>query len=334
MRIVFFGAKGWIASYFVPLLKERGHEILEPTLRADDTWNIYRMLENFGRVDRVVSFIGRTHGDGIPTIDYLEQPGKLVENMRDNLYAPVSLALICRDLGLHFTYLGTGCIFSDDDPKSVSYSEDAEPNFFGSSYSTVKGYTDRLMHLVEDTALNVRIRMPITSDMAPRNFITKIVNYAKICSIPNSMSVLDTLFPVLIQLIEQGTTGTVNLVNPGLITHDEILTMYREIVDPDKTWENMTIEDQDQMLASKRSNNQLSTMWMRNNHPNVPNIHDAVRMCLRMSISRDEEILEINKIKHQKDDHAKSPFANASAQHVVSLECDREKEMEDKNVQK
>ena len=35
---------------------------------------------------------------------------------------------------------------------------------FGSSYSTVKGYTDRLIHLVNENSLNLRIRMPITAE--------------------------------------------------------------------------------------------------------------------------------------------------------------------------
>ena len=64
----------------------------------------------------VISFIGRTHGTigdkEYTTIDYLEQPGKLVENIRDNLFSPISLALACKEQNIHYTYLGTGCIFS------------------------------------------------------------------------------------------------------------------------------------------------------------------------------------------------------------------------------
>ena len=32
------------------------------------------------------------------------------------------------------------------------------PNFFGSSYSVTKGFTDRLFHQFEGTALNLRMR--------------------------------------------------------------------------------------------------------------------------------------------------------------------------------
>lgn len=67
-----------------------------------------------------MSFIGRTHG-------------KIKENVRDNLYSPVVLAILSNKYNFHYTYLGTVCIFESD-----------VPNFFGSFYSVVKGYIDRL----------------------------------------------------------------------------------------------------------------------------------------------------------------------------------------------
>jgi dTDP-4-dehydrorhamnose reductase len=140
------------------------------------------------------------------------------------------------------------------------------------------------MHLLEDTVFNVRIRMPITDEVHPRNFITKISNYKKICSIPNSMTVLNELLPIMIDLALKYKVGTINLTNPGLITHNEILEMYKEIVDPTFTWDNFSIEEQDKILASKRSNNYLDTTRLENETNNtVKNIHESVKeMLLRM----------------------------------------------------
>ena len=136
----------------------------------------------------------------IATIDYLEQEGKVKENVRDNLFSPISLALLCNKYDMHFTYLGTGCIFSYTEDKSKMFTEEDLPNFFGSGYSTVKGYTDRLMHLF-DNVLNLRIRMPIIGEDNSRNFITKITSYDKICSIPNSMTVLPELLPIALDMM-------------------------------------------------------------------------------------------------------------------------------------
>ena len=107
MKIVVFGARGWIAQHLLPLLRALpgGPEVEEapPELRADDDAKVLAYLTaQFAGTPpaerRVVSLIGRTHGPGTPTIDYLERPGGLHENVRDNLYAPVALACACAAL--------------------------------------------------------------------------------------------------------------------------------------------------------------------------------------------------------------------------------------------
>jgi hypothetical protein len=123
--------------------------------------------------------------------------------------------------------------------------------------------------------------MPITDEIdSTRNFITKIITYKKVCSMSNSMSVLDELLPVLIELALKGQVGTINLTNPGVISHNEILTMYKEIVDPEFTWTNFSIEEQNQILASKRSNNCLNTNKLESQMPNVLPIKESVRNTL------------------------------------------------------
>ena len=287
--VLVFGSNGWIGSKVVRLLENLSVTVIKSDCRADDAVVVENKINSIKNITHVMSFIGRTHGtfegNVIPTIDYLEKPGKLVENMRDNLFSPVILAEICKKRNIHFTYLGTGCIFDYDEnhligDETTGFSESDLPNFFGSSYSIVKGYTDRLMHqLFNDSALNVRIRMPITDEVISRNFITKITNYAKVCSIPNSMTVLNELLPVMINMALQNKVGTINLTNPGTITHNEILEMYREIVDPTFTWVNFSIEEQNQILDSKRSNNCLNTLQLETNNQVNP-IKVAVRNVL------------------------------------------------------
>ena len=232
-----YGHKGWIGGQFISLLENKQNKVdilyVLAKARVDDTSSMLKELDTI-KPTHVISFIGRTHGTigdkEYTTIDYLEQPGKLVENVRDNLFSPLSLALACKERNIHYTYLGTGCIFSYKeiehfDLNDNGFNEEDLPNFFGSGYSIVKGFTDRLMHQLDDTVLNLRIRMPIVDEDCPRNFITKITNYKNICSVPNSMSVLPELLPIALQMIKNGVCGTVNLTNPGVISHNEILEM-------------------------------------------------------------------------------------------------------------
>jgi len=126
-------------------------------------------------------------------------------------------------------------------------------------------------------ALNLRIRMPISSEDHPRDFITKIKGYEKVVNIQNSMTVLPSLIPCAISIIEKAVVGTVNLTNPGTISHNEILEMHKTFCDIDYTWKNFTIEEQDKILASKRSNNELDTKRLTELCPEVLNINDAVK---------------------------------------------------------
>ena len=301
MKILVYGHKGWIGQQFVAILKAKNqqscdyeygntsdYEYVLGEARVDNIEEVNKELVIY-RPTHVVSFIGRTHGTigdkAFTTIDYLEQPGKLRENVCDNLYAPISLALACKEKGIHYTYLGTGCIFSYREPtdsilEDNGFTEADLPNFFGSGYSTVKGFTDRLMHQLSDHVLNLRIRMPIIGEDNGRNFITKITNYAKICSIPNSMTVLPELLPIVLDMMKEKLVGTMNLTNPGVISHNEILSLYKEHVEPEFTWENFSIEEQRLILASERSNNLLDTTRLETFAPQVRPIKQAVKELL------------------------------------------------------
>jgi nucleoside-diphosphate-sugar epimerase len=289
MRVLIFGDRGWIGGMVCKYLEKENIEFVKASCRANDKKLVEEELLKV-EPTHVMSFIGRTHGvigeKEYTTIDYLEQKGKILENVRDNLFSPVVLSLLCKKHNIHFSYLGTGCIFEFDEEHPFGeeingFNEQSLPNFFGSSYSTVKGYTDELMHLFEESTLNLRIRMPITDEVNKRNFITKITTYEKVCSVPNSMTVLDELIPILVDMACNKVTGTVNLTNPGLISHNEMLEMYKEIVDSDFTWNNFSLEEQAEILAGGRSNNFLDTSKLESLYPEVRNIKDAVRETMK-----------------------------------------------------
>jgi dTDP-glucose 4,6-dehydratase len=133
--------------------------------------------------------------------------------------------------------------------------------------------------------------MPITGSPNGRNFITKIVTYEKVCSVPNSMTVLPELLPYVLDMMNKGITGTVNLTNPGLISHNEILEMYKEIVDPTFVWNNFSPEEQRKILSADRSNNYLDTTLLETLYPQIDSIKEGIRKCLvNYSKERKEEV--------------------------------------------
>jgi 3,5-epimerase/4-reductase len=233
----------------------------------------------------IVAMIGRTSGPGCNTIDYLESRDKLRVNLLDNMIAPLHLAQVADEMDIHFVYLGTGCIYTYEGEKKV-FTEDDAPNFFGSSYSIVKGLTDQEIRRYKNT-LQLRIRMPIVDFSHPRNFIDKIVSYPKINSIPNSMTVLPDMFPILEKMIEVKQTGTFNLTNPGVAEHDWILNKYKAYVDPElRAWELTT----NLSLKADRSNNEMDTTKLKRfcdiyNLPLLP-IQESIENLLKNKYSK------------------------------------------------
>lgn len=295
MKFYICGHNGWIGAMMCRLLDEKSIPYVKSTSRAENVEELEKEIAREAPT-HIMSFIGRTHGTFkdkyYSTIDYLEQEGKVKENVRDNLFSPMILSILSVKYNAHYTYLGTGCIFKYDEQHkqedlSGGFLETDVPNFFGSSYSIVKGYTDQLMKL--QNSLNLRIRMPITDKLEPRNFITKITKYEKICSIPNSMTVLDELLPIALDMATKKTTGTFNFTNPGVITHNEILEMYRDMVDPNFKWENFSQEEQRAILDADRSNNLLNTKKLEELYPEVKPIQEAVKEVFERMKSRTEE---------------------------------------------
>ena len=259
MRVLVFGARGWIGQQFIA---NTTHEVIEIAHTRPE--NYQDAFDEIAQVnpDCVISFLGRTYGTGpdgklIPSIDYLELPGKLYENMRDNFYAPYNLAQICDKQGIHFIYLGTGCIYTYTQDKKI-FTEEDKPNFFGSGYSTVKGYTDQVLRHFNNT-LQLRIRMPVSKLVSGRNLIDKLVGYPNICSIPNSMTVLDDMWPIIDKMIEVKEKGVYNLTNPGTAEHNWILQEYKRLIDQNHTWNVISYEEQMKYIKSERSNNEMDT---------------------------------------------------------------------------
>jgi len=280
---LFYGDKGWIGGLFVKYLKQFScFDVISGKERLEDKIKLINEIE-YVKPHTVISFTGRTNGynnngEKINNIDYLELPGKLYENMRDNFIGPINLAQICSVLNIQHIYLGTGCIYTYTNEKKI-FNDDDKPNFFGSSYSIMKGYTDQEIRNYRNT-LNLRIRMPISYESNERNFIDKIVNYKNICSIQNSMTVLDDMFPIIKTMILKNIVGSYNLTNPGTIEHNEILEMYKKYINPEHTWNNISYDEQMKILKSERSNNELDCtkliQFCKNNNLKLKNIKESV----------------------------------------------------------
>lgn len=133
--------------------------------------------------------------------------------------------------------------------------------------------------------LILRLRMPVSDDLHSRNFVTKIAKYERVVDVPNSNTILHDLLPASILMAEHKDTGIYNFTNPGAISHNEVLSLFKEHVRPSFSWKNFTLEEQSKVIKAGRSNCKLDTTKLVNKLKEydfeVPEIHEAYKQCFK-----------------------------------------------------
>lgn len=223
--LVFGGKTGWIGQQVMGIIASRGNTAVAAESRLEEREAVARELDAV-KPDFVVNAAGLT---GRPNVDWCEDHKEDV--VRVNVVGTLSLVDLCNSRGIHVTNYATGCIYSYDDEHPIGgkgFTEEDPPNFSGSFYSYTKGMVEALLKPFPNV-LTLRVRMPISDDLSPRNFITKITKYERVVNIPNSMTVLTELLPVSVTMTERKLKGVHNFTNPGAISHNQILDLYKKV---------------------------------------------------------------------------------------------------------
>jgi len=213
MRILVVG-RGWTGKKVFNELMNRGHIVTvcshkEALHEARD-----------GVYDWVVNCAGMT---GSPNVDACELDRE--GTTEANAIFPALLYQACKEnrnfINTKFAHFSSGCIYQGE----IHHVND-DPNYFGSIYSVTKGVSDLYL---KDRALVFRIRMPFTGVNEKKNYLTKVMNYAKNAKLidagQNSLTDLDEAVTVACNLIEKGATGPVNLVNEGSVDMHELVSL-------------------------------------------------------------------------------------------------------------
>eukprot|EP00121_Abeoforma_whisleri_P007901 Awhi_evm1s7230 len=270
-----FGSTGYLGTILCELLEKRGASYKKAKSRIQNIHDVEVELDEV-KPKYVLHAAGLT---GRPNIDWCEE--HKLETIQVNVFGTLGLANSCFKRNIHMTNYATGCIYNqvyegpyDPNVPPQIFSESDAPNWTGSFYSVTKTQAEFLVNEFPNV-LTLRIRMPITGELHPRNFITKISKYPKLINYPNSISNLDDVLPVSLDMTAEGRKGLYNFTNPGFITHFEIMELYKKHVDPDHTWEGFSVEEQNKILKSGRCNCCLDTSKLEAIHP-IPNIKESV----------------------------------------------------------
>jgi dTDP-4-dehydrorhamnose reductase len=210
MNILVVG-NGWTGAKVTKELLSREHVVTTCShTRVTDYLNEHTF-------DWVVNCAGVT---GTPNVDACENDK--LGTIQGNALFPIELSNTCDAFSVRLAHFSSGCIYEGD-----IQSPDALPNFFGSIYSLSKGISDVYLR---DRALVFRIRMPFTGVDEQKNYLSKVLKYAKngklIDAGQNSLTDLDEAVRVACDLIEANTSnGSYNLVNSGSVNMHELVEL-------------------------------------------------------------------------------------------------------------
>lgn len=129
-----------------------------------------------------------------------------------------------------------------------------------------------------DNVCTLRVRRTISSDLNnPRNLINEITRpNIKVVNIPNGMTILDELLPISIEMAKRNLKGIWNFTNPGVVSHNEILEMYKKYINPEFKWQNFTLEEQALVIVAPRSNNELDASKLKKEFPELLSIKESL----------------------------------------------------------
>eukprot|EP01114_Cavostelium_apophysatum_P001507 TRINITY_DN11313_c0_g1_i1.p1 TRINITY_DN11313_c0_g1~~TRINITY_DN11313_c0_g1_i1.p1 ORF type:complete len:298 (+),score=54.73 TRINITY_DN11313_c0_g1_i1:109-1002(+) len=281
-KYLVFGSTGWIGGMIVELLQKNPHaDVSCAKSRLEDRASIQREIDEY-KPNYIMNCAGVT---GRPNVDWCEDHKQ--ETIRSNVIGTLNLCDVAFLNSIHVTNFATGCIYEYDEShemhSGVGFTEMDKPNFVGSFYSKTKAMVEDLLSNYSNV-LTLRVRMPLSDDLHPRNFITKITKYEKVVNVPNSMSILHDLLPLSIDMTKKNLRGVYNFTNPGVITHNEILELYKKHIDPQFKWTNFTVEEQSKILKAPRSNNLLNTSKLEALYPDLNEVHKGIeQLFVRMA---------------------------------------------------
>lgn len=272
-RVLVFGGKtGWIGQKVVALLAAGGHEPVCATSRLENRQDLIDEITHV-KPDYIVNAAGIT---GKPTVDWCEE--HKAETLRTNVLGTLNVVDVAYLFGIHVTNISTGCIYEYDEKhpmwSGIGFTEEDEPNFNGSFYSCNKIIMEKLI-LAYPNVLNLRMKMPVSAEL-DKGFVGKIVKYKKLINVPNSFCILEDLLPIAVDMTLRGIKGNFNFVNPGALSHNQVMELYKKYIDPTKTWENFTVEEQDKILKARRANAELSAAKLLALYPDIPPVKESL----------------------------------------------------------
>jgi len=255
--VVLLGGAGYVGSEFARHLAGRGLKFVAPT-RAEVNYTDFTVLREFLAKTRPEFLINSAGYTGKPNVDACEV--NKADTLQGNTLFPAAVAHACASLNIPFGHVSSGCIYSGakvasegqarverdltrpelqkllrKNPGSFhGFIESDEPNFTFrqppcSFYSGTKALAEEALRGVGQHYI-WRLRIPFDRFDSPRNYLSKLRNYAKVYDNVNSLSHRADFVAACVDLWQKRAAfGVYNVTNPGFVTSRQVVEMMQRI---------------------------------------------------------------------------------------------------------
>ena len=245
MKVLILGRGGWLAGKFA--------EAYDTKVCPANILQYSEVEEAIAEAkpDVVINCAGKT---GRPNIDWCVET---THNQRTthlvNAAALTIISAACQKHDAKLVHLSSGCLWTSGKDITETASTDA-PSFY--SQSKVDGE----MNLDWSRDLIIRLRMPFDDTDSQRSLISKLTKYSKVISEDNSLTYIPDLVDAVKHLVDNKHVGVYNVVNKGAVNGEQILKLYKKIVDPTHEYELVTMKYllDNKLCTEGRSNCTLS----------------------------------------------------------------------------
>ena len=284
--IYLLGGSGYVGQAYQALLTRKGIPFRN-LRRADLDYSNPALLADALRRDRPEFLINAAGYTGKPNVDACELHKG--ECLMGNAVLPGIIAQACREAGVPWGHVSSGCIFTGARPDGSGFTETDAPNFTFrqdncSFYSGTKALGEEVL-AGQPNVFIWRLRIPFNEVDNPRNYLTKLMRYPRLLEATNSISQLEEFVAATFACWEKRIPfATYNVPNPGQVTTHEVVALIKQSGVHPKNYEFFASEADFMKLAAKtpRSNCVMDSAKLAAAGIRLTEVHAAVEQALRL----------------------------------------------------
>lgn len=211
---ILLGSTGLLGSYTYEYFKNIGKNIICIPTRLEDHNSLHDQFK-FYNPKHIICAAGIS---GKPSIKWCET--NRYETYETNYVSIINLAKICKELSIHLTIYGSGLIYGEN----KVYSETDKPDKKDMYYCRLRAQLENDMDF--KNILYLRMLYPIVYNNHPKCLLSKLENFRKLNDTKVNITILPSLMPLMVNMIDKNIDGIFNFVNEGLISLVDILDIY------------------------------------------------------------------------------------------------------------